>query len=101
VAEFRGAWYKRTRSNDFRNRESGVVVRRVRLRKRRGKTNQAIIFDGTNFKSVETKGRNFYGFDTPPKRPISAKRKFEKRVKVNKNRFSAKKSRRTHTRRVR
>ena len=80
-AQFKGEWYKRKRSNDYRNRRTNDVVKTVTLKKRKGKTNQAVYFDGKNWKAVETTGKNFYGFDVPTKKTKSAKRNFEKRVR--------------------
>lgn len=86
MADFQGEFYRRKRSNDFRNRRTGSVVKKVTIEKRRGMRNKAIVFDGTNFKSVESTGKNFYGFDIPPKRDITAKRRFENRVRSDKER---------------
>ena len=98
MAKFRGAWYNRVRSNDFRNRESGIVVKKVTLQKRKGMRNKAIFFDGANFKSIEPKHKNFYSFDVPPNKSASAKRRFETQVRAN--HFNAKKRRSAHTRRI-
>ncbi len=86
MAKFFGEYYERKRSNDFRNRRTGNVVKKVTLEKRRGMRNKAVVFNGSNFKSVEFKNKNFYGFDVPPKRPASAKRRFEERVRSDKER---------------
>ncbi len=77
-AKFLGEYYERKRSNDFRNRRTGTILRNVRLRKRRGMTNQAIIWDGKNWKGVERSYHHVYSAD--PKKNISAERAFKKRV---------------------
>lgn len=98
-AEFRGAWYKRVRSKDFRNRNTGVVIKNVKVKKRVGKRNKAVFFDGRNFKAIEPTYHHVYSFDRPPKRPLSAKKKFE--VSVRENPMWAKKRRKAHKRRIR
>jgi|TARA_Y100000310_G_scaffold264194_1_gene274771 hypothetical protein len=83
-----GENYKRKRSGDFRNRRTGAVQGNVRVRKRKGKRNQAIIFDGKNFKGVEITGRHFFGSDPRPSK--SGKRDFEMSVAQRKAMFAKK-----------
>jgi len=99
TVEWRGEFYRRKKGRgapNWRNRRTGSVVGTVKVKKRKGKTNQAILFDGKNFKGVEETGKHFFFSD--PRPSASAKTKYEARVRANK--AGSKKSRKSHTRRV-
>jgi len=83
VDNFVGEWYPRGkgRNKTWRNRRTGVVLSAsgIKENKRVGKTNQALIFDGTRYRGVEKTKFHFSGFD--PRQSAPAKKRFEKRVR--------------------
>jgi|TARA_Y100000034_G_scaffold114936_1_gene151561 hypothetical protein len=96
MAKWAGEFYERREDGTWRNRRTGEVLNTVTVKKRKGKTNQAIFFDGKNFKGVEPTKRHFFGPDA--RKSAKAKKKFEVRVKENK--LNAKKRRSSHKRKV-
>ncbi len=78
ITNWKGSYYKRVRSNDYRNREHGDVVKKVTIQKRRGMRNKAVVFDGKNWVGVEKSYNHVYSFD--PKKNLGAKREFKKRT---------------------
>lgn len=96
MADFSGAWYHRVRSDDFRNRNTGDIVKKVKLKKRTGMRNKAVFWNGKNWVGIEKTYNHIYAFD--PTRPTSAKKHFETMVRANKP--SAKKRRSKHKRTI-
>lgn len=97
MADWKGSYYSRVRSNDYRNRKSGIILKNVKVQKRKGMRNKAIFWNGSNWKGIEKTYKHIYSEDA--KKSPSAKKKFITRVQAN--RPFAKKRRKAHKRRIR
>ncbi len=73
-----GEFYQRQEDGSWRNRRTGTILGNVRVKKRKGMRNQAIFWDGKNWKGVEPTKAHFFGSD--PKKNISAEKAFKKRI---------------------
>lgn len=76
---WKGSYYQRVRSNDYRNRNTGDIVSNVKLQKRKGMRNRTLVWNGKNWIGIEKTYHHVYSRD--PKRLKGAKILFQRRVR--------------------